>query len=155
MNHRKFMLNSAIWSGCPQDALRGGFPGRPLMTVVWKLTNEGPTRASCSAPWQRTQPTHAIFQPSRAFESTCCHPGTVYGVAELRIWPCAVTDKALRRHRRATDVAPQPLELAALAGLGRRAGVQWRSALPLHMKPPQRERSHERVHSRERVRMHV
>jgi hypothetical protein len=80
---------------------------------------------------------------------------TVYGVAELRIWPCAVTDKALRRYRRATDVAAQPLEFAALAGLGRRAGVQWRSALPLHMKPPQRERSHERVHSRERVRMHV
>src|SRR5260221_10340744 len=75
-------------------APHGGMPfsGRPLMTVVLKSsldsvlsesTNEGPTKPSCSAPWQRS---HAnarhVFQPSRVLGSTLSPSCTVYGAAE-------------------------------------------------------------------------
>src|SRR6266478_4701589 len=75
-------------------APHGGMPfsGRPLMTVVLKssldsvlseVINEGPTKPSCSAPWQRS---HAnarhVFHPSRVLGSTLSPSCTVYGAAE-------------------------------------------------------------------------
>src|SRR5882762_3622431 len=87
-------------------APHGGMPfsGRPLMTVVLKSsldsvlsesTNEGPTKPSCSAPWQRS---HAnarhVFQPSRVLGSTLSPSCTVYGAAEF--WSAAWAVSAVR-----------------------------------------------------------
>src|SRR5882757_1282780 len=75
-------------------APQGGMPlsGRPLMTVVLKssfdkvlseVTSEGPTRPSCSAPWQRSHANAChVFQPSSVFGSTLLPSFTVYGFAE-------------------------------------------------------------------------
>src|SRR6202022_2459793 len=79
--------------------------GRPLITVERKssfdkvlreVTNEGPTRPSCSAPWQRSQAdARHVFQPSSVFGSTLLPSCTVYGAPESWSAACAVSSLRL------------------------------------------------------------
>src|SRR5450631_2872621 len=112
-------------------APHGGMPfsGRPSMTVVRKssfdnvlseLTNEGPTKPSCSAPWQRS---HAnarhVFQPSRVLGSTLSPSCTVYGAAESwsAAWAVSAGRLAIRAaaDRIAIDITEYTSRLISLS----------------------------------------